>query len=67
VTDDAEKIAAAVQRFVKAGLPGVHRSQQVELYRQRIAALDVSRQIDPLSLRASWNSKTSQTKQGGAQ
>jgi hypothetical protein len=39
----------------------------VELYRQRIAALDVSRQIDPLSLRASWNSKTSQTKQGGAQ
>src|SRR3984885_14363919 len=67
VTDDAEKIAAAVQRFVKAGLPVVHRSQQVELYRQRIAALDVSRQIDPLSLRASWNSKTSQTKQGGAQ
>src|ERR1700723_2517778 len=67
VTDDVEKIAAAVQRFVKAGLPVVHRSQQVELYRQRIAALDVSRQIDPLSLRASWNSKTSQTKQGGAQ
>jgi malonate decarboxylase beta subunit len=67
VTDDAEKIAAAVQRFVKAGLPVVHRSQQVELYRQRIAALDVSRQIDPLSLRASWNGKTSQTKQGGAQ
>ena len=67
VTDDVEKIAAAVQRFVKAGLPNVHRSQQVELYRQRIAALDVSRQIDPLSLRASWNSKTSQTKQGGAQ
>jgi malonate decarboxylase beta subunit len=56
-----------VQRFVKAGLPVVHRSQQVELYRQRIAALDVSRQIDPLSLRASWNGKTSQTKQGGAQ
>src|ERR1700734_2803496 len=67
VLDDAQKIAAGVQRFVKAGLPVVHRSQQVELYRQRIAALDVSRQIDPLSLRASWNSKTSQTKQGGAQ
>src|ERR1700723_597336 len=64
VTDDVEKIAAAVQRYVKAGLPAVHRSQQVELYRQRIAALDVSRQIDPLSLRASWSSKT---KQGGAQ
>jgi malonate decarboxylase beta subunit len=67
VIDDVEKMAAAVQRFVKAGLPNVHRSQQVELYRQRIAALDVSRQIDPLSLRASWNGKTSQTKQGGAQ
>lgn len=58
VLDDLQKIAAAVQRYVKAGLPKVHRSQQVELYRERIAALDTSQQIDPLSLRKSWNKKT---------
>jgi malonate decarboxylase beta subunit len=58
VLDDAEKIAASVQKYVRAGLPQVHRSQQVELYRERIAALDTSRQIDPFSLRKSWNKKT---------
>jgi malonate decarboxylase beta subunit len=63
VLDDAEKIAASVQKYVRAGLPQVHRSQQVELYRERTAALDTSRQIDPLTLRKSWNSKTNQ---GGA-
>jgi malonate decarboxylase beta subunit len=57
VMDDAPKVAAAVQRFVKAGLPSQHRSEQVDLYRQRIAALDTSEQIDPLSLRKLWNPK----------
>jgi malonate decarboxylase beta subunit len=55
VTDDAQEITAIVRRFVEAGLPLVHRSQQVDLYRARIAALDASKQIDPLSLRESWN------------
>lgn len=55
VTDDAQEITAIVRRFVEAGLPLVHRSQQVDLYRARIAALDTSKQIDPLSLRESWN------------
>jgi malonate decarboxylase beta subunit len=63
VLDDAEKIAASVQKYVRAGLPQVPRSQQVELYRERTAALDTSRQIDPLTLRKSWNRKTNQ---GGA-
>jgi malonate decarboxylase beta subunit len=63
VLDDAEKIAAVVQKYVRAGLPHVHRSQQGRLYRERIAALDTSQQIDPLTLRKSWNSKTNQ---GGA-
>jgi malonate decarboxylase beta subunit len=58
VLDDAEKIAASVQKYVRAGLPQVHRSQQVELYRERTAALDTSQQIDPLSLRKSWNKNT---------
>jgi malonate decarboxylase beta subunit len=57
VTDDASKVAAAVQRFVKAGRPSIHRSEQVDLYRQRIAAVDTSKQIDPLSLRQLWNAK----------
>jgi malonate decarboxylase beta subunit len=55
VVDDTPEIAAAVRKFVGAGLPSVHRSQQVELYRERINALDVSKQIDPLSLREKWN------------
>jgi malonate decarboxylase beta subunit len=54
VTDDAQKIAAVVRRFVEAGLPLVHRSQQVDLYRERISAFDTSRQIDPLTVKKSW-------------
>jgi malonate decarboxylase beta subunit len=60
VLDDVPTIAAAVQRYVKAGLPQVHRSQQGKLSRERIAALDTSQQIEPLSLRESWNKKTSE-------
>jgi malonate decarboxylase beta subunit len=57
VVDDAQRIAAAVRRYVVAGLPRVHRSQQVGLYRRRIAELDTSRQLDPVSLRERWNSR----------
>jgi malonate decarboxylase beta subunit len=57
VVDDAQKVAAAVRRYVEAGVPRVHRSQQVELYRERIAALDTSKQIDPLCLRENWSNK----------
>jgi malonate decarboxylase beta subunit len=54
VADDAQKIAAAVKNCVEAGLPRVHRSQQVDLYRERITAVDTSRQIDPLGIRHQW-------------
>jgi malonate decarboxylase beta subunit len=54
IDDDAQKIAASVSRYVEAGLPRIHRSDQVDLYRQRIAALDVSKQFDPVMLRDSW-------------
>jgi malonate decarboxylase beta subunit len=64
VTDDAQKIAAIVRRYVEAGLPIVHRSQQIDLYRERIAALDTSRQIDPLTVKESWGSNA---KKGGKQ
>ena len=64
VLDDVQSIAAAVRRYVAAGLPPVHRSEQCEIYRKRTAALDTSSQIDPLTLRDSWNGKTAI---GGAQ
>jgi malonate decarboxylase beta subunit len=57
VEDDAEKIKATIRRYVQAELRPEYRSQQVELYRGRIAALDTSEQIDPMSLRRGWNSR----------
>mgnify|MGYP001358457120 CR=1 FL=1 len=57
VEDDADKIKATIRRYVQAELRLEYRSQQVELYRDRIAALDTSGQIDPMSLRRGWNSR----------
>ena len=57
VEDDAEKIKATIRQYVEAELRPEYRSQQVELYRDRIAALDTSEQIDPMSLRRGWNSR----------
>jgi malonate decarboxylase beta subunit len=57
VEDDVEKIKATIRRYVQAELRPKYRSQQVELYRDRIAALDTSEQIDPMSLRREWNSR----------
>ena len=57
VEDDAEKIKATIRQYVQAELRPEYRSQQMELYRDRIAALDTSEQIDPMSLRRGWNSK----------
>ena len=57
VEDDAEKIKAIIRRYVQAELRPEYRSQKVELYRDRIAALDTSAQIDPMSLRREWNSR----------
>jgi malonate decarboxylase beta subunit len=54
VEDDATQVAAAVRKYADAGRPRVHRSQQVQLYRDRIAALDTSKQFDPTSLREQW-------------
>jgi malonate decarboxylase beta subunit len=58
VEDDAEKIKATIREYVQADLLPEYRSQQVELYRDRITALDTSKQIDPMSLRQKWNDKT---------
>src|SRR5271156_3176093 len=58
VEDDVEKIQATIRQYVQADLLPEYRSQQVELYRDRIAALDTSEQIDPMSLRREWNNET---------
>lgn len=58
VEDDAEKIRTVVRGYVQADLRSEYRSQQVELYRDRIAALDTSKQIDPMSLRQKWANGT---------
>ena len=57
VEDDTEKIKATIRRYVQAELRPEYRSQQVELYRDRIAALDTSGQIDPMSLRREWSGR----------
>jgi malonate decarboxylase beta subunit len=54
VQDSIDKIAAAVCKYVLAGKPTQHRSEQIELYRERIASLDTSQQINPLALREQW-------------
>jgi malonate decarboxylase beta subunit len=54
VEDDALKIKAVIREYVQADLRPEYRSQQVSLYRDRIAALDTSEQIDPKNLRHVW-------------
>jgi malonate decarboxylase beta subunit len=54
VIDSIDEISAAVRKYVLAGKLAQHRSEQVHLYRQRIANLDTSHQIDPLTLRRLW-------------
>jgi len=54
VDDDTQQIAATVKDLIAKGVPAIHRSSQVALYRERIRALDPSRQWDPKELRASW-------------
>jgi malonate decarboxylase beta subunit len=60
VEDDTPQIADAIRRLVSKGVPPVHRSSQVALYRSRIAALDTSHQWDPRELRAAWGPSGSQ-------
>jgi malonate decarboxylase beta subunit len=59
VEDDTLQIADAVRRLVSKGVPPLHRSSQVALYRSRIAALDASRQWDPRELRTLWTTNAS--------
>jgi malonate decarboxylase beta subunit len=59
VDDDTPQIADLIRRFVSKGVPQVHRSSQVALYRNRIAKLDTSQQWDPKEFRALWTTNGS--------
>ena len=56
VDDDADQIAKKVRDLIAQGVPPVHRSEQINLYRSRIAALDTSKQWNPEELH-SWASQ----------
>jgi malonate decarboxylase beta subunit len=54
VDDDTRQVVDAIRHFTSKGVPAVHRSSQVELYRGRLAMLDTSQQWDPKEFRALW-------------
>jgi malonate decarboxylase beta subunit len=57
INDDADKMATTIRDLIAKGVPTIHRSEQVDLYRSRIAALDPSTQWDP-GLVHSWSSRS---------
>ena len=54
VDDDTPQVADVIRHFTWKGVPAVHRSAQVELYRGRLATLDTSQQWDPKEFCALW-------------
>ncbi|MGK9169949.1 biotin-independent malonate decarboxylase subunit beta [Inquilinus limosus] len=58
VADDAEAIAAAVRAAFAAGVPRRHRSEAVELYRARLAAIDPAAPPTPERLRELWGEES---------
>jgi malonate decarboxylase beta subunit len=54
VDDDTQQVGAVIRQYITKGVPPVHRSSQVALYRKRIEALDPTRQWDPKELRDTW-------------
>jgi malonate decarboxylase beta subunit len=50
VDDDADQMIVTIQELIAKGVPAVHRSQQIDLYRSAIAALNPSIQWDPGAL-----------------
>ncbi|MDB5977452.1 MAG: biotin-independent malonate decarboxylase subunit beta [Nevskia sp.] len=53
--DDAVAIAASVRAAFAQGLPRQERSAQVELYLERLAAIDPQQPLDGPALRAIWH------------
>ena len=66
VDDDADQIVKTVRDLIAQGVPPVHRSEQVDLYRSRISALDSFRQWNPEELH-SWLSRHSEAEAEASQ
>lgn len=56
VDDDADQITKTVRDLIAQGVPSIHRSEQIELYRSRIATLDNAKQWNPEELH-SWSNQ----------
>ncbi|MBV9874665.1 MAG: biotin-independent malonate decarboxylase subunit beta [Verrucomicrobia bacterium] len=52
VDDDADQTIKTVNELIAKGVPPINRSEQVDVYRSRIAALDPSTQWEPESVRS---------------
>src|SRR6202041_1591237 len=54
VDDDTGQVGKTIRELIEKGVPPEHRSARVAFYRERIQALDATRQFDPNELRANW-------------
>ncbi len=54
VKDEVSAIRDSVRKCLKAGVPPVHRSSEIEFYRKCIASLNTEHQWDPKDLRKTW-------------
>jgi malonate decarboxylase beta subunit len=61
VDDDTDQLITTVRELIAKGVPAIHRSEQVDLCRSRIAALDTSNQWTPELVR-SWVSQRREAK-----
>lgn len=57
VEDDTPQVVESIRRCIGKGVPAVHRSSQVALYRSRIKALDTLQQWDPKEFRILWTAR----------
>jgi malonate decarboxylase beta subunit len=54
VEDDLEAIKNSIRELFRRGIPKKHRSSQIDQYLGRLAALDVSKQLDGPCVRKLW-------------
>jgi malonate decarboxylase beta subunit len=55
--DDVEAIKACIVEAFGRGIPVAHRSEQVDDYLQRLAAIDVSHQLESSEVRKLWSNR----------
>ncbi|MBX9720879.1 MAG: biotin-independent malonate decarboxylase subunit beta [Candidatus Obscuribacterales bacterium] len=55
VKDDVGEIRESVRKYLKAGVPKLHRSSQIESFKKKIAALNTEKQWDPADFRKAWH------------